>query len=222
MKKFLLMLLVLTAAIPGAMAQNANRSGFFLETAVGGITGSTPAIGYSAKDGKVSAYCLSGTAVNFALGFRRATARHWAYEFRMEGQTNTDDFERGLTAKLLPVGFRYTSPELFRNYSLFFHFNVGGAIGAVNVNPEDVLCDSDNSGYDYDQSLTNNSPRTDAKAFDNISYGAAYELGIGVNLSIHFYVEALWDSQVMLDTFGKEGKKALHWGMVGARIGYRF
>lgn len=29
MKKFLLMLLVMMAAIPGAMAQNANRSGFF-------------------------------------------------------------------------------------------------------------------------------------------------------------------------------------------------
>lgn len=222
MKKFLLMLLVLMAAIPGAMAQNANRSGFFLEAAVGGTTGSTPAIGYSAKDGKVTAYCLSGTAVNFALGFRRATARHWAYEFRLEGQTSTDDFERGLTAKLLPVGFRYTSPELFRNYSLFFHFNLGGAIGAANVSPEDVLVNSDNGGYDYNQTININSPRKDAKAFDNISYGAAYELGIGVNLSNHFYVEALWDSQVMIDTFGKEGQKALHWGMVGARIGYRF
>lgn len=215
MKKFLLMLLVLTAAIPGAMAQNANRSGFFLETAVGGITGSTPAIGYSAKDGKVSAYCLSGTAVNFALGFRRATARHWAYEFRMEGQIDTETHGKELSARLLPIGFRYTSPELVRNNSLFFHFNVGGALVTPNASPEDAL-------PRYNGHINPNSPRKDAKALDDNSYGAAYELGIGVNLSNHFYVEALWDSQVMLDTFGKEGKKALHWGMVGARIGYRF
>lgn len=221
MKKLIITLLIVLAAIPAMFAQNANRSGFFMEVAYGGVTGDTPVMGYSVKNGTVYADCVHGSAVNLALGYRRATSRHWAYEFRIEGQTSTDKPDLGFVGKVLPVGFRYTSPEVFRNISLYGHFNIGGAIGAVNQSMAKSFGE-----YYYSSNTTPIQQNTDTKYSsmfeDNDSFGAAYQIGIGVNLSNHLYVEALWDSQVMFATYGKDGESTLHWGMVGARLGFRF
>lgn len=211
MKKILMTLLIILAAIPAAFAQNANRSGFFLELAGGGITGDSPAIGYSVANNTVNMECAGGAALNLGFGYRLATSRHWAYEFRAEGQTSAKKPDMSLVIKILPAGFRYTSSEIFGNSSIFAHLNVGGAIGAINAS--------------YTRTLGTASPNMEtqyAKMFDKGSFGVAYEAGVGINITTHLYAEALWDSQVMLSTYGKNGNGTLHWGMAGVRIGYRF
>ncbi len=213
MKKYILLLLLMVAMTVPAFSQNANRSGFFIEAAAGVTTGDTPVMGYSVKNNVLSVKCAGGMAANFGFGYRLSTGRHWAYEFRVEGQTSLSKPDLALLGKVFPAGFRYTSSEIFGNSSIYAHINVGGAAGATDGN---ILDGS------YTPELTPDMDMHYAKIFEQGSFGVAYQLGIGLNITTHLYAELMWDSQVMLNTYGKEGKGTIHWGMAGVRVGYRF
>ncbi|MBD5358235.1 MAG: hypothetical protein HDR88_14795 [Bacteroides sp.] len=215
MKKFLIFILLWVTAIGSGMAQNANRSGFFLEAGIGGLVGDNVRTSISTTDNVMSYKCLSGMAGDFGLGYRLRFKRHWAYEVKAEGTIPFQDPIHALIGRFLPIGFRYTSGELWRNYSLYTHFNLGGAIsvnggkiGHDNLSNETLypnMSDNKIKGYRYKE-----------------GYGAAYSLGVGINITTHFYAEACWDGQVLFDCYGKNGRGTLNGGMVAFVIGYRF
>lgn len=215
MKKILLLLIMAFTAASATFAQNANRSGFFLEAGIGGTVGSTPRSSFSTTDNVFTFKCRSGMMVDFGLGYRLRFSPHWAYEFKVNAQSNPGNIINDFTGRALPVGFRYTSVEVWRNFSLYCHFNVGGAISASNGQV---------GWYGMDQ-MTDNMQDVEIKGFNgdgHEAFGAAYSLGIGVNVTTHFYVEYCWDAQYMFSCYRKNGKGNLHWGMSGIVLGYRF
>lgn len=214
MKKMLLLLALAFMTALATFAQNANRSGFFLEAGVGATVGSTMRSSFSITDDVFTFKCRTGMTVDFGLGYRLRFSPHWAYEFKANAQSNPDNIVNDFVGRALVAGFRYTSVEVWRNFSLYGHFNVGGAIAA-------------NRGMiDYGTihgPLTNDMQNVKIKSFiGDEGFGAAYSLGIGVNVTTHFYVEYCWDAQYMFSCYGKNGKGNLHWGMSGIVLGYRF
>ena len=218
MKKVLLLLTFCLIAAAAAVAQNANRNGCFMEVAVGGTTGTTPQTSYGILNGNLTVFHAHGTSVNFTMGARRRISSYAAYEFALELQSPTDAFKTQPVAKLMPLSFRFTTPEFWRNFSFYINFRLGGAIGNKGklgyMNPY-------YSGPSYILENGNNE-RRDVPLFEEVSGGAAYQLGFGVNLSNHFYVGFSWDAQYMFNQYRNDKTDNLHWGMAGLLLGYRF
>lgn len=219
MNRLLVALLLLLGMAETLSAQNANRSGFFLEAGFGGTIGNTPRKGFFISNNRIMNLYNAGPAVDFGLGYRFRTATHWAYEVKAEGQTCLSNPVNALVGRFLPVGFRYTSVEFWRNFSLYGHFNLGGAIAVNNGKisayyreniPTSVLTP------DMDDAATINGFKGEN------AFGGAYSLGIGVNITTHFYAEACFNGQWMFGCWGRNGHGAYHWGMAGAILGYRF
>lgn len=194
-------------------AQNANRSGFFLEAGVGNTVGSTPRTSFSINNEVFSVKCRSGMMVDFSFGARFRVSPHWAYEIKATAQSNADNITDNLVGRGLPIGFRYTSVEVWRNFSLYCHFNAGVAVAA----------NTGKFGYAVARDMTEGMTDVKLKGYEDApGLGAAYSLGIGVNITTHFYLEYCWDAQYMFNCYGKNGKENLHWGMSGVAVGYRF
>ncbi|MDE6548927.1 MAG: hypothetical protein K2L22_08015 [Muribaculaceae bacterium] len=211
MKRYVLLILVAILTSGIATAQNANRSGFFLEAGIGGLIGNTPRNSFSITDNVMYYKCLSGAAADFGLGARARMNNHWAYEFKAEATIPLNNPINALVGRCLPVGFRYTSPEIWRNYSLYTHFNVGGAIvvnGGIAHSNEVLLPNLNYVKFGY--------------VDGGERYGAAYSLGLGINITTHFYVEAVFDGQAIFNSYGKNGLGTNVYGMVGCVVGYRF
>lgn len=208
MKRFLLLLLAV-CALTVASAQNANRKGFFIEAAVGGSIGDTPRTGLSMDGNTLMAHTTGGAVVNLALGPRFRTGEHTAFDFRIEAQANTARITQTLVLKAMP-GMRITTGELFGNMSLYVSANVGFAV-------------ADSGEPSYDQAIPNDGTVVQWDVFSNApSFGAAYAVGVGLNITTHFYAGVLWDAQYMIKQIRIEEHKNLHYGMAGLRVGYRF
>lgn len=194
-----------------ATAQNANRHGFFLELGVGGIVGSTPRNYISFNQNDIQFKCLSGAAGSFGIGGRIRIGQHWAYEIKADAMIPMNDPIYALVGRGMPIGFRYTSVELWQNYSLYAHFNLGGAIVV-------------NNGYYSSNDVSWIPDPTEIKLRYNSreSYGVAYSVGVGVNLTTHLYVEGCFNAQAMFGIQRKNGYGVSNYGMVACAVGYRF
>lgn len=207
------MIVILSTGI--TFAQNANRSGFLLELGVGGIVGSTPRTVIFIKDNQMSYNCLSGGAVNFGLGYRIRIVNNWAYEAKVEAQIPFGNPIQSLVGRALPIGFRYTTNEIWRNYSLFAHANIGGAL---------VINNGILDGYYYDDKVTSTEQeiKINRREGGKDGFGVAYSVGVGINLTNHFYIEGCFDGQAMFNCYGKNGKGYLNYGIFAFALGYRF
>lgn len=208
MKRFLLLLLAV-CALTAVSAQNANRKGFFIEAAVGGSIGDTPRTGLSMDGNTLMAHTTGGTVVNLAFGPRFRTGEHTAFDFRVEAQANTARLTQTLVLKAMP-GIRITTGELFGNISLYVSTNIGFAA-------------ADAGEPSYDQFIPDDGTVVEWDIFgDGASFGVAYALGVGLNITTHFYAGLLWDAQYMFKQVRINEPESLHYGMAGVRVGYRF
>ncbi len=204
-------------AATAALAQNANRGGFFIEAAVGGTTGSTPRTSYGIVNGDLTLHHAHGTALNIALGGRARISSYAAYEFVVEFQSPIDAFKTQPVAKAYPIAFRFTTPEFYRNFSVYINFRLGGAIGSKGTIKWWDPWEGDNP-----ELLQPGSSDRDFALFEEVCGGAAYEIGFGVNITNHFYAGFTWDAQYMFNQYRNVKAENLHWGMAGLRLGYRF
>lgn len=210
MKKILLFVLVAIISTGIATAQNANRHGFFLELGIGGLVGNTPRSSILITDNVVKYKCLTGAAADFGFGGRFRIGSHWAYEVKAEALIPFENPIYSFVGRALPVGFRYTSNEIWRNYSLYAHANLGGAIIV-------------NRGIYREWGITffPNTEEIKLKT-DGAGYGIAYSAGLGVNLTTHLYAEACYNGQAMFNCFGKNGMGMNNFGIIAFLVGYRF
>lgn len=199
-------------------AQNANKSGVFVEFGVGGYVGSTPRSEIGFIDDNLMFKCQSGGAFSIGYGYRLKFCPHWAYEVKAEGQTAFNNPIHALVGRFVPVGFRYTSVEVWRNFSLYAHANIGAAIAVQSVK-------NVNHTGQFDNQFNIISDDTDNKIKGHRGserFGLAHSLGVGVNLTTHFYTEVSYSGQTMFNASGKNGKGTLTYGYFGAILGYRF
>lgn len=210
MKRLLLLFLVSLAVLLPAMAQNANRSGFFLDAAVGAAFGKTPKVAYSvSKEGDVSILFAHGPAWDFGFGYRLRTSNHFAYEFKVEAQsTFSYIFNAGLL-KAFPLSLRYTSNEISRNISLYLTGGLGMCLGPRSCVRTNI---SYNPAIDYKR-------RAELR---DVTAGIAYTLGFGVNLNTHLSMGLLLDAQFMFINKTRVGKESYNWGISGLNVAYRF
>ncbi|MDE6480494.1 MAG: hypothetical protein K2L45_09505 [Muribaculaceae bacterium] len=211
MKRLYLLILIAVLTTGIAASQNANRSGFFLELGFGGLVGDTPRYSFSIAENVLSYRCLAGAAGDFGFGGRFRMGNHWAYELKAEVQLPLKNPINSMIGRVLPVGFRYTSVEIVRNYSLYAHLNIGGAI-TVNRGIIDTEC-----------ILLPNIGETKLGYFAGAEgYGVAYSIGVGANVTTHLYFESSFNGQAIFRSYGKNGLGTNNYGIVGLFVGYRF
>lgn len=226
MKKLLLALVAALACL-GMQAQNANRTGFFIEAAVGGTTGSSPRVALSYDGSTVSQYFASGASFNISFGPRMRTSNHVAFDLRFEVQSPFSYVSSVPVLKFMPA-VRYTSKEIFGNMSIYATVGVGGAIGAgyKSFYSEWNWSNDTNSHYGYfNQILNADGEKVKLTLGDSdpaVAAGVSYTINVGLNITSHFYAGLMWDAQYMFSQPGKDGKDTCHWGMTGVQIGYRF
>lgn len=219
MKRILLILTAFLSLVGMATAQNANRSGVFLELG-GGPTFGTKLL----KDVEWTGSSLivkkagSGEA-NLGVGYRKASSRVFAWEIKAQLSTMPSDLEGSHTFALMP-GFRYTTKELFGNVSMYFGLNAG-----VAIMPQA-------KGYYYGGiDLIIGQP--DYMDFDNgLSVGGKIDLQAGLNLTTKIYLGLFFDctiievvnadSQVFYDGSLDINREFSSLYSAGLRIGFKF
>lgn len=223
MKKLIIALMVLLGAV-AAQAQNANRTGFFIEAAIGGTVGDGPRAALSYDGTNLYEYFASGTAFNIAFGPRVQTSNHVSVDLRFEVQAPFSYLKSVPAAKFMPA-IHYTSKELFGNMSLYFTIGIGGAVSA---NYKTMADEDDWYGDYFDLDPSKVLPADGEKKVlslsnsPEVSFGPSYLINLGLNVTNHFYAGLMWDGQYMFNQNGKNGKTTCHWGMTGLQIGYRF
>lgn len=214
---------ILTSGI--ATAQNANRHGFFLEAGIGGLVGNTPRMSIWIKDNVVYNKFVHGTTADLGLGGRFRIGNHWAYEVKAEGMIPLCDPIKAIVGRFLPIGFRYTSGELWKNYSIYAHANIGGAVtrlsGILGYNNWDYSS-TIKDNYDNYYGIIIPDGTTIKLKSASYRFGASYSMGLGINVTTHLYIEGCFNAQVMFDCLGKNNSSMLHFGVVSGVIGYRF
>ncbi len=212
MKKIFFLCLSVYCAIAGASAQNANRRGFFVEAAIGGSVGNTPLSGVSVENSDIIGHYAGGSVISFAFGPRFRTSTHTAFEFRIEAQSNASAIAQTVVFKAMP-GIRITTGELFGNVSMFINADVGFAVADSGIPASSELDRISADGSVARWTMFN------ALA----SIGVAYEIGLGLNISTHFYGGLVWDAQFMYKQIRDfNDYENLHYGMAGLRLGYCF
>ena len=192
MKKIMIIAMVMLGVAFTSNAQNANRSGFFIELSPGIYVGNTPVVDVETKQTVVgNKYVtqtiekhLSGLNIEFDAGYRWAFHRHWALDAKVGFSLPTSRTNEFWTIEILP-GLRYTSKELgSSNVSLFAGFNAGLGIQVSEENPI-----------------------------------FAYELKAGFNLSNRFSIGLVWNALYDLEDYNCN---TYHTGALGINLGYRF
>ncbi len=206
MKKLIIALLCVVAAL-AAGAQNANRTGFFIEAAIGGATGSTPRTSIAFDGKELAAQFAGGTSFNLALGMRIKSGSHMAVDLRLEAQAPFSYVSTVPTGRFL-IAPRYISSEVFGNMSIYGTVGVGGAAGF--------------SYPLYCTALPTEGTYTYKVSHGDVSPGVAYLLGVGLNITTHFSAGFVWSAQYMFNQCRTQDKENLHWGMAGLQLGYRF
>lgn len=216
MKKLLLLFALVISVAASSVAQNANRSGVFVEAGTGFLVGSVPFKDkIEWKNNTLTAYKPGGPDINLAVGYRRATSSVFAWEFKFE-TSSTPQAISTLVLAFMP-GIRYTTKEIFGNTSLYFGFDVGFAMGYCQEQPyssfiSDLKLDSDEQS-DLDLYFE--------------SFGVKFSVSAGFNITTSFYAGLYWDYNVVsakifnYESLKKDGMSS-NWGSLGLRLGYRF
>lgn len=205
MKRYIFLLLALLT-LSGAVAQNANRKGFFIEAGIGGTVGTTPHVALLYNGSSVVQKFAAGPAFDFLIGYRWQTASHWAFDLRGGGMASFNGL--GVPAFKLMPGLRYTSGELLGNMSFYIGIAAGPAMSfRTEVENLDLPV-----GVEYK-----------FKFEDDPQMGIAYLATVGLNITSHFYAGAVWDSQYIIGRVHRiTTNDSVNWGMVGLQLGYRF
>lgn len=211
MKRIILIILVAIMGVSSAMSQNANRKGFFLEAAFGGVVGKTPNIGCSIDNYQLYMRTLSGSIFSLTFGPRFRISNHSAYECAIELQAPLKGITTQPAAKLYPVSFRFTTSEIFRNISLYGTLRVGGVVGFQGGGELGNILTAPNMPTEY---FTFHS--------DDLRGGPAVSLGFGTNLTTHFYLGVTYDMNYFFRQYHGLKHENCLWGLLGARVGYRF
>lgn len=134
MKRFILIFATIVMAIGSVCAQNANRSGFFVELQGGVAVGNA----LNVSGDKRYSYNWEGTFIVLPeepyikgggvgyvdFGYRFRISRPLALELKIGANGNFADIEKIFSLRAMP-GLRWTSKEFTGNKSFFIAFNAG-------------------------------------------------------------------------------------------------
>lgn len=209
MKRIILLTVLAVLAMTG-YAQNANRSGFFVEASAGIFNYPYYSTKVNVTDNTLQNVFVttkeSTFSADFGLGYRFTTSKYFALEIKAKCFDLANLDKSGfLMFKLMP-GIRYTTPELSSNSNISMYL-------AVNVGAVFQLAE----GYDYEAN--------DGTNLTAVKFGTAYDVSVGFNFTTHFYTGFIWSAQLcsvehLSSNVFDIGLK--HCGMLGLTLGYRF
>lgn len=199
MKKIILLITLFFVSI-GASAQNANRSGFFMELASGVYSGpSYYKVQWNPEQLKIQP--LYGIAVNIALGYRFKLSRSFALDARIQAQSLICEKMEHISVGPV-IAARYTSPEIFKNVSLYASAGTGYYLYTWLPDKSYDIAITTESGLEYYY----------AKAQDG---RMLITTNLGMNFTTHFYGGVVCD---MMLGFSPTRFRNL----LGVQLGYRF
>lgn len=123
------------------IAQNANRSGIFLElqggAALGDVIKPVSDYGMGSYD-LYPVYLKGGVVGSVDVGYRWATSSIFAIEAKVGLWSNFADFNNTYNLRIMP-GFRITTKEIYKNSSIFFGCNIGAGYAPSNNSRHDIF-----------------------------------------------------------------------------------
>lgn len=137
MKRLLLSIVCLLATIIGLQAQNANRSGVFVELQGGAAFGTVMDKEIRTGDSWYDYdyirqwYIKGGFVGSFNVGYRYATSNQFAIEMKAGAWGNFQNIDNTFTLDMLP-GIRWTTKEISGNVSMFLSLNAGCGLNFIN------------------------------------------------------------------------------------------
>lgn len=144
MKKILLLFAVFIMTTNNLIAQNANRSGVFLELQGGAALGDGIKPVPTDQYGEIGSYDLypvylkGGVVGSVDVGYRWATSSIFAIEAKVGLWSNFADFNNTYNLRIMP-GFRITTKEIYKNSSIFLGCNIGAGYAPSNNSRHDTF-----------------------------------------------------------------------------------
>lgn len=205
MKRIILLTVLAVLAMTG-YAQNANRSGFFVEASAGIFNYPYYSTKVNVTDNTLQNVFVttkeSTFSADFGLGYRFTTSKYFALEIKAKCFDLANLDKSGfLMFKLMP-GIRYTTPELSSNsnISMYLALNAGAVFQLAEKDFKDEM-------------------------YGKCYFGVAYDVSVGFNFTTDFYTGFIWSAQLcsverLCLNVGSTG--LTHCGMLGLTLGYRF
>ena len=220
LKKLYTFFILCISVVTSGIAQNANRSGVFVEAGAGLFVGTVPYSKIEWNNNNLSGHRPSGPDINLAIGYRGATSSVFAWEFKIESSLDPSSVKQTLVLGILP-GIRITTKEIFSNTSLYFGLNAGYALGSKQI-------------FYYNRSIHSIIYKHSWGDGEGIAGGAKISVCAGLNITHAFYVGLYWDYNFLSSQIGNVNHYEIddyghnvygsnnRWGSVGVRLGYRF
>lgn len=200
MKKVLFIFLFVLSMTLKIEAQNANRSGVFCEVGIGYSMSSESPINGAHLDGtEIKLERSTGPGFLFNVGYRYTRWKSNAIEMKVQYQGNFSHITSTSLIKLMP-GYKWFAPK-----------SLSGTILGVNAG---VVLSS--TGSTLELGFVN-----PAGFLNPMKVGFAWSVEMGYAIKRNIYACLVWDNQ---NTKGQTTTtvKSLSWGMLAAKVGYRF
>lgn len=200
MKKIVFIIALLTALF-SANAQNANRSGLFVDLGFGVAVGNTPITKAYLQTNSIKIEYGEGVGAMAALGYRYAISRFTAVEAKVEYMNTFKNAAATSMFKVMPGG-RYYFVNFKDNKSIFVGANIGIAIGS--------------------EGCVNTDGKTEPATFlSPMKVGLALDFELGVSLTPQMCLSAFFDMQ-SIPQYHAKSEDSNSWGLLGAKVSYRF
>lgn len=204
MKKFLFLLTVvlLSMTMNSLKAQNANRNGFFIEGGIGAVMGDRPVTNLSELDDiyeEADGFKFDGGDSFNIVDYRKAKKTYGlganiAFGYRLAFSSH---MAFDLKVKAKDATYRF-------NQTLLAELGIGLRYISTDFGGNKSMYVNIGSGF--------------GMFLDNQKIAVPYEVGVGINLSNHFYTGLNWDAQYSLADKWIFGK---HYGSLGIQFGFR-
>lgn len=208
MKKLFAFLMLILTAVGSVSAQNANRSGFFLEAGVGVPIGTTPTYKLKVENDVLVGYRAGGIGYEAALGYRYALSVPCAIEIMAQFSALSSNLDSTGAISVMP-GFRYTTTEILGNMSLYFGVNAGLALGKDYISYR---------SYNYSSQVISDDFYGDWAG----SLGGTGQISFGLNITSSLSIGVAYQQYFMNDKLSGVEDKMLSWGTATLSLGYRF
>lgn len=211
MKKLFTLFAVLMAVMSG-FAQNANKSGLYLDVGIGYALGNLPVVNVAFEGSTFTFEYPNSAGMIIDAGYRYTQWKNSALDFKFQYQSVFNKITPSTVLKLMPGYvhfFRMGKGRLF-----YAGVNAGVAFGSKGLK----------SGYWHETGYTHSditySKPEAGGALSPGSTGLAYAIEAGITLGKLFSLSAAWDAQI-LNQYCSTGLKARNWGLASIKFGIR-
>lgn len=211
--KRIITLIVMAMVMMTGFAQNANKSGLYLDFGAGYALGNLPVVDIAMEENVIKLDYPNSFGMVIDLGYRYTQWKQSAVEMKLQYLGDFKKISASSVVKIMPGYLHFF--KIGNGRLLYTDVNVGVAFGSKGLK-DGYWKEYDSVGID---SKFWQDPQS-AGALNPSSIGIGYGLETGLVLGRIWSLSVAWDAQI-LNQYSSAGIGNRHWGIASVKFGVR-